>query len=177
LKSNSTSLRVGGEKEFKKLFNTHSKKLYDIACRHVSSNDAEDIVQDLFIELWEKRVTINVQSSWDGYLFSVLKYRIFRFLDKRNELDDALSEALHFTTDKKDILAFEQLYTRLIDTVESLPEQGRAIIQKRYFENKKIQEIALEMGISTETVKTHLKRSFRIMRLQMKDALAGFLFM
>jgi RNA polymerase sigma-70 factor (family 1) len=171
------SLCNGDEKEFKALFDTYSKRLYDIACRHVLSADAQDILQELFIEIWEKRDTIKVRTSWEGYLYSILKYRIYRFLDRRNELDQSFTEAMNEIGSQDDILGFEQLYCKLDKTVNSLPPQCRTIFEKKYYQNKKLQEIADEMNISTETVKTQLKRGLKIMRLQMKDAMANFMFL
>lgn len=176
LKSPSISLHEVDKKEFKDLFDTYSKRLYSIARRHMPSADSEDIVQELFIEIWEKRMTIEVKSTWDAYLFSILKYRIYRYLDKRNELDEALDEALHEIGSPDDIIDFEHLYCKLTETVNSLPLKSRTIFEMKYYQNKSLQEIADEMNISIETVKTHLKRGLKLVRLQMKDSLAVFFF-
>lgn len=171
------SLRNGDESEFKALFDTYSKRLYNIACRHVPPTDAQDIVQDLFIEIWEKRDAIEVRTSWDGYLYSILKYRIYRFLDRRNELDQSLTQVMNEIGSPDDIMSFEQLYCKLDKTVNSLPPQCRTIFEKKYYQNKKLQEISDEMNISIETVKTQLKRGLKTMRLQLRDAIANFIFL
>ena len=165
------------KKDFKELFDNYSQRLYQIACRHIAPSDAEDIVQDIFVEIWERRDSIKIRSSWDGYLFAVLKHRVYRFWDEKNRIDESLSEALLKIGDTSATLSFEQLYVKLDETLNALPEKCRVVFEHRYYKNKKIPEIADEMDISVETVKTHLKRGFKLMRLNMKESMANFFFL
>lgn len=164
------------KKVFRELFDGYSKKLYETACRHVSASDAEDIVQELFIEIWEKRDEIKVKDSWDRYLYAVLKYRIIRFLNAKNEMEESLREALQEMGSRNKILSFEQLYDKMEAAIELLPEVRKTILQKRYFENMRIKEIAEELCISTETVKQQLKRAKALLQRELRESLANFLF-
>lgn len=164
------------EKTFKDLFETYSKRLYEMACRHVSSSDAEDIVQELFLDIWQKRNEIEIKTTWDAYLFAVLKYRILRFLDEKNEMAKSLREAIHEAGNDKDILPFEELYDKIEKSIDLLPEKCKEIFTKRYYENLKIKDIAEKLHISTETVKQQLKRAKKILRTHLNDSLNDFLF-
>lgn len=162
---------------FKLFFEKYSEHLFSVAYNHIGSDDAQDIVQEIFIEVWEKRKKIKVQSTWKAYLYSMLKYKIYRFIDKRNELDEKLKDALQEIAPTDEIISFENLYQLLDDSLNKLTPRTRLIFEKKYFENKKNQEIADELHISSESVKTHLKRGLKVMRLQMKDAIASFMFL
>ncbi|MBW8244279.1 sigma-70 family RNA polymerase sigma factor [Muricauda oceani] len=161
---------------FRSFFEKHAKRLYYTACRHLSPENAEDVVQELFIDIWERRQSIKVRTSWEGYLYAALKYRIFRFLDQQNALNVELSEAVLEAGTEEEILDFEALYLMLEDSVDKLPEQCGKVFRAKYYGNKKNKEIAKELGISIETVKSHLKRGHMLLREQMRDALANFLF-
>ncbi len=169
--------KQGNIKAFKHFFNRHSKNLFTIACKHISSDDAEDIIQEIFIEIWEKKNVIKIKNTWESYLYAMLKYKIFRFIDQQNKADELIKNALKEIGDTNNFLDFETLYMMLDDTLSKLPKQTGLVIHKRFFENMKLREIAEDMGISTETVKTHLKRGMKLMRLQMKDALTSFFFL
>ncbi|MDR1562868.1 MAG: sigma-70 family RNA polymerase sigma factor [Dysgonamonadaceae bacterium] len=164
------------KKVFLELFEVYSKKLYETACRHVPASDAEDIVQELFLEIWEKREEIKVKESWDKYLYAVLKYRIIRFLNAKNEMEESLREALQEMGSRDKILSFEQLYKKMDAAIERLPNSRKTILKKRYFENMKIKDIAEELSISPETVKQQLKRAKALLQRELREGLANFLF-
>lgn len=165
-----------GLKEYKTLFDKHSKRLFIIACRHVAPYEAEDIIQDLFIGLWEKRNALQIRTSWESYLYAVLKYQIYKFLDKQNQTTFGLnSELMEIGTDDE-LLSFEALYLQLDEGLSTLSPQCRVIFEKKYYQDKTTREIANELSISTETVKTQLKRGLKNLRDHMKEALPGFLF-
>ena len=161
---------------FCELFDSYSKKLYQIARRHVSASDAEDIVQELFLEIWKKRDEIEVKDSWEKYLYAVLKYRIIRFLNEKNEMEESLREALQEIGSRDEMLTFEQLYAKMEAAIELLPGARKTILQKRYFENMRIKDIAKELRISQETVREQLKRAKLLLHRELKDSLANFLF-
>lgn len=164
------------EKTFRELFDRYSRKLYETARRHVSSSDAEDIVQELFLEIWEKRDEIKVKDSWDKYLYAVLKYRIIRFLNEKNEMEESLREALQEMGSRNKILSFEKLYAKMEAAIELLPDARKTILHKRYFDGMKIKDIAEDLRISQETVKQQLKRAKALLERELKGALANFLF-
>jgi len=87
----------------------------------------------LFVEIWEKRESIRLRSSWDGYLFAVLKYRIYKFWDEKNRLDGSLSEAILEVGDTSDLLSFEELYNKLEETLNELPEKCCMVFEQRYY--------------------------------------------
>jgi len=88
-----------------------------------------------------------------------------------------MAEVLREAGEPDEILSFEELYQLLDETVNNLPPQCKTIFEKKYYENKRSQDIAQEMGLSPETIKTHLKRGHKIIRMRMKDAMAGFMFL
>ncbi len=175
--SNSENWLDEGLKGFRKFFNEHSKKLFLVACKHLPQADAEDLVQDLFVDIWESRELIKIKTSWEAYLYTALKYKIFRFLDRQNVLNISLREELNDIAGEDKIISFEELYDLLDDSLNNLSPQCRSVIEKKYFENKKLKEIAEELNISSETVKTHLKRGMKSIRLHLKENLASFFFL
>lgn len=121
---------------------------------------AEDLVQSLFIHLWENAANINIKSSLKAYLFMAVRNRCLNSLKEvkirdRNEL--LYLEGL-LNSDSN-----EELDPKMLDKLNSsltkLPEKMVEIVKLKHLENRKLRDIALQLNISENTVKTQLLRS------------------
>ncbi|SHJ38384.1 RNA polymerase sigma-70 factor, ECF subfamily [Arenibacter nanhaiticus] len=128
-------------------------------------NSSEDIVQETFIFLWEKSDTIILKTSLKGYLFAMVRNKSLNFLKTVKITDNESILEIQAVMDQEyDLEALDQdekkiIYHKVLDIVASLPPNMQTIVRLRFISNYKYLEIAEEMGISVNTVKTQLKRA------------------
>ena len=171
-------LRNGEEQAFKLLFDREYEKLCHFAnCMIHDSMTAESIVDDVMFNIWENHKDIVITQSLHAYLvravrnrcINELKARLQRLAKETTELKlNAETEMLEvvFRDDSLpiDSLIGEELEEKISKAVEMLPEECRKVMEKSRFEGLSYKEIAAEMGISTNTVKYHIKNALAFLR-------------
>jgi RNA polymerase sigma-70 factor (ECF subfamily) len=154
---------------FEAVYNQYYKSLY-LRCYHYVSNHelAEEIVHDVFINLWSNGRQLTITHSLKGYLFKCVINGALNHIkkEKTNEgrLDQysRLQEAGIIETGLAD--ETEELYVRLEHALRQLPPQCKTVILLSKFEKLKQQEIAGRLGISIKTVKNHLTYGYSKIR-------------
>lgn len=125
----------------------------------------EDVVQEVFVRLWEKSNKIDLKTNLNAYLYAMVRNRCLNRLKAIKITDNSkILEAQTtlladygldwFPDDEKEIR-----YQQAIHIIENLPSKMRAIVELRFKENYRYKEIANEMNVSINTVKTQLKRA------------------
>lgn len=139
---------------------------------------ANDLVQECFVRLWEKRSTISPNQSVESLLFVMLRNRCLNYLrDQKNELIDKNLSAvgenelqhlyqLDFTGREEKTLE-ESLIEAIRESVDNLPEKRKLVFIKAKIEGKKNKEVAEELGISVKAVEKHLHQAKEQIRTQM----------
>ncbi|MDR1500017.1 MAG: RNA polymerase sigma-70 factor [Tannerellaceae bacterium] len=166
---------------FDRIYVNYFTRLYRFAKEYVIySEDAENIVQDVFMMLWEKRRVLNVQVSLTAYLFSIVKNKCIDHLRRRVVADEYKQELNIKLLSLEDInRAFasdEDIERFLNDALNKLPERCRQVFIMSRIEGKKYQEIADELGISVNTVENQMSIALRKLRIELKDYLPLLLF-
>lgn len=159
-----------------KYFQTHFEGLYRYAFTLLKNNDdAKDAVQTVFVNLWQKRLTIDEQQSVQSYLYtSVYNYCLNI---KRNEkvrkayLQNNQSAQPVFN----DELVSRENMNRIREALESLPPQCKLIFMKSRFEQKKYADIAGEMNLSVKTIEVQIGKALRILREKLSEVLILFI--
>lgn len=179
---NSGYIKVDLRTHFDKIYVTYFARMYRFAKEYVLfDEDAENIVQDVFLLLWEKREVLEVQVSLVSYLFSLVKNRSLDHLrhqivaeEYRQELGAKLSslEMMNDTVGSDENI--ERIVTAAID---KLPERCREIFIKSRVEGKKYREIADELQISVNTVENQMSIALKRLRAELKDYLPLLLFL
>ncbi|NPA36559.1 MAG: RNA polymerase sigma-70 factor [Chlorobi bacterium] len=162
-------IQIGNKKAFKTFFNKNYEKLVIFANGYLYDQQAsEDIVQDVFIYIWENARKLKIESSLDGYILVMVRNRCINFLKSINLTDvDNLLE-LNSIMLSEDFYEYdnneetEKTHNQILKIIDSLPDKMREIAKKRFIQGYKYQEIAEEMSISVNTVKTQLKRAKKI---------------
>lgn len=174
------TIQSGNESAFEMIF----KSYYQPLCRYAytflhDKEDAEEVVQSVFISLWEKRKSLNIQTSFKAYVYRMvrnsclnqIKHEKVKQEHVAHELAvsevsfDAVSERIHAS----------ELSVKISEAMKALPEQCRLVFQLSRFEELKYQEIADQLQISVKTVENHMGKALKIMREQLKDYLPLFL--
>jgi len=159
-------LKHGDFKVFEMIFNTYWEELFTYAARVLESQeDAQDIVQDLFTSLWERRDTLCLDTDLRFYLFGAIRKLILRrfrneglkekHLSKFIEYSELRTTLLHAKVEDKDLL---QHFHR---DLRQLPEKERQVFEWYHFEELSIREIAHRSGTAEQTVRNQLNNAYR----------------
>ncbi|WP_428741740.1 RNA polymerase sigma factor [Tenacibaculum sp.] len=153
---------------FKELFDLYYLPLSTHALKYCDSFVmAEDVVQDLFVKIWDDKLYMKFDKIIGPYLFKAVKNNAlqaiksktkYRFEDIENQVDNLLVEE---NLDKEFI---KQEKKKLYQKIEDLPRKSKEVFMSIVLENLKYKEVALKYGISVNTVKTHYSRALKQLR-------------
>lgn len=179
-------LRMGDENAFKEIYDQYWHKLYVVAVSKVRvSENAKEIVQDIFLDLWQRREEIEI-NELERYLFSAVKYKVLDFFRKeimRQRYVDSIAEFSQESEDNPaERLAFDELKTEILSAISHLPEKTRAIFELNRIEYKTADEIAHLLNIPSRTVEYHITQGLKSLRFHLRDyiislLILGFIFL
>ncbi|WP_195333212.1 RNA polymerase sigma-70 factor [Bacteroides salyersiae] len=176
--------------DFEYIYIYYFPKMKRFAREYVlSDEDAENIVQDVFLELWEKKEILSLQLNVIAYLFTAIRNRCINFLRRSmiaKNAENKLQEEYKLTLQMKyySLEAFnqeifqekdvEQILSKAIDT---LPEKCREIFILSKIKGKKQKDIATELNISVNTVETQISIAYKKLRNELKEHFPLFYFL
>lgn len=175
-----TSLREGQETAFEMLFKTYYEPLCNYAYSFLNDREeAEEVVQSAFITVWDKRQSLEIQTSVKSYLYrmvrngclNVIKHVKVKAAHVRHEMAGGEPS---YEGASQGVISSE-LEQKIYEAMKALPEQCRLVFQLSRFEELKYQEIADQLDISVKTVENQMGKALKIMRTQLKDYLPLFL--
>jgi RNA polymerase sigma-70 factor (family 1) len=164
-------LKQGDNSAFTEIFNQYWNKLLAIAYNHTrDKSDAEEIVQEVFVSLWNKRELIDVQLL-DRYLATAVKFTVFNnYYRKRKRNADMISKMPYQESyEIEEEIAVRFLQEQIDAIVTTLPEKCRLVFQYSREAGLKNSEIAKEMGISEKTVEAHLSKALKTLKGNLPD--------
>lgn len=172
-------LKEGNSAAYEELFKQTFPRLLGY-CRLFINDQAQanDLVQECFVRLWEKRQTIDPRQSVESLLFVMLRNRCLNHLrDQKNDLIEKKlnnineNELQHLYqldfAGREEKTLEEQLIEAIRESVQELPEKRRLVFIKAKIEGKKNKEVAEELGISVKAVEKHLHQAKEQIRTQM----------
>jgi len=172
-------LKQNDHEAFTELYNRHWRRLFVVAFNKLKDHEeAEELAQDIFANIWNRRHEIEIQTNFRAYLSVALKYKIIDFMAKVNHRDKfrSLTHANRLEDDStQQWLSFEELRSRLDKLVNDLPEKCRIVYQLKN-DGLSYKQIAFQMGISEKTVESHLGKATKTIRLKIKTFFYIFLF-
>ena len=168
-------LQVGEKDFYIRLFEANYKNLALYAKRFVMDTEiARDLVQDVFIYLWDKREQLSINRSIDSYLYRAVHNACINHLKRESTKVNYLKQFLLKITDNTlpssgsedahQIVVHNELLEKIEAIIESLPEQCRNIFRMSRFRGMQNKEIARIYAISTRTVETQIYRALKILR-------------
>ena len=183
-----TALRV--KENFDSIYINNFSRLFLFAKEYVLfDEEAENIVQDIFLMLWEKREALRVDVSLTAYLFTLVKNKCIDFL-RHQMVEQMYSENVkHEYNEELNVKLFalesfdhnfsseEDIETLLRNAIDKLPERCRLIFIKSRIEGKKYKEIAEELNLSVNTVEGQISIALMKLREELKDYLPLLLFL
>ncbi|MEN7549478.1 RNA polymerase sigma-70 factor [Rapidithrix thailandica] len=163
------ALKKDEKAAFRQLYNLYVGKVYHFAKKFVLNPDyAQEVTQIVFIKVWESRHNINPDQSLHGYLYVITRNASFDFLKKIAKDRDLREELLDWNEVQVNETEFTVLfseYEKLVyEAIAKLPPKRQEIFRMGRLEGKSYEEIANHLGVSKNTVKTHLLKAYRFVR-------------
>jgi RNA polymerase sigma-70 factor (family 1) len=170
------AIREGNERIFEETF----RKYYQSLCNYANSilkemDEAEEVVQNLFLSIWEKRTDLEINISLKSYLYRAVHNHCLnriKHLKVREEYQqyatnfyDASYESVSQTVMKN------ELETKIEEAIRKLPEQCRLIFTMSRFEELKYHEIAEQLELSPKTVENQIGKALKILRVELAEYL------
>ncbi|NPA36612.1 MAG: RNA polymerase sigma-70 factor [Chlorobi bacterium] len=164
-------LKKGDKDSFNYIFNKHYREMVLFAIGFVEDRDkAEDIVQSVFLKLWENRNKININISLRSYLFKTVQNKCLDLIKHTNVKNKAKEDIIANTQAfSEDNIASYDLIEKLEESINTLPDTVKRIFTMSRFEDKKYKEIAQELSISVKTVEANIGKALKILRENLKD--------
>lgn len=170
------NLRNGDEKAFKTLYNEFFKSACIFASRYIYSETAAiDIVQEVFVNIWEKREIFISFKFFKAYLYKSVKNGCLKYI-RNKQVEQKYINQLNVSEEGEDFLKailVEEVQREIISVVHGLPSERRKIILL-VLKGLKNDEIAEELGVSVNTVKTQKRKAYAFLREELKDIFAVF---
>ena len=163
------------------LFRKYYKVLRTYAYRLLNDKDmAEDIVQDVYFELWKNREKLTMEETIKYYLFrsvytKTINYRNSKQFTTQEVLDHAIEDKIQHiylqshTTDQESELIYKELKMTINSAIGSLPAQCKKVFLLSRKHELKNREIAAKLGVSEKTVEKHITKALSILRSNLKD--------
>jgi RNA polymerase sigma-70 factor, ECF subfamily len=177
-------IKQGDEKAFQYVFETHYGLLCSIASEFLKDDFlAETIVGDVILYLWEKRETIEIKSSLRSYLIKAVRNKCLnyqqlqyvvketRFPEKEELLD---SEGNYIISDSHPLATLLEKELEIEKSINSLSDECRKVFELSRFEQLKYEDIAVELNISVNTVKYHIKNALSKLRADLSKYISAW---
>lgn len=176
--------------DFEEIYVSYFSRMKYFAQEYVlSEEDAENIVQDVFTELWEKKELLTYNINLIAFLFTSIKNRCIDHLRHKVTIKEAANHMLEeYQITLKVKLASLELFDQSLlseadieniisEVINSLPEKCRDIFIKSKIEGKRQKEIALELNISLKTVENQMNIAYKKLREELRDYLPLLIFL
>ncbi len=167
------NIQNGNLQEFEKLFREYYPLLCHYALRFVKDTDqAEEIVQDLFCQLWENRKELKIHTSIKAYLYKATYFNSLQVLRKRgikHQYADYVKNHKSEQSQPNNLVEENEIYNIIQRTLTNLPNRCGQIFKMSRFEGLKYQEIADQLSISVKTVEASMGKALKAFRKNLKD--------
>lgn len=162
------------------MFRRHYKFLCLVAFGIVKDEvAAEDIVQDFFLNLWQRRAEVTLLLSFQAYAARAVKNLSISYLRKKQTISD---EQLHVLADEADTFEEKEVFAsgetitaRVMEVVELLPAERKKIFLSHVIDRLSYAQIAEKNNISLNTVKTQMKKAYAFIRSRVTDDALGLI--
>lgn len=167
-------LKNGDKAVFEEIYREYYTKLCYYTIRYVENlPDAEEIVQMVFVNLWEKRKELDIKTSLSSYLYKACGNSALNLLKRQKVSENYLAsqEALSGVSfdDGLKTLEEEEFRKKIKEAILELPEKRREIFEMSRFEGMKYNKIADQLSISVKTVENQMSKALKFLRVALKD--------
>lgn len=167
-------VRQGDSQSFEILFQRYWESLYTAAYHRLNSRaEAQEVVQSLFVSLWQRREQLKVSTSLKAYLFASLRYTILdhiRAQTVREKYVQSICQRINPSNNATaETVAYRELENSVHRGIDALPQRCGLVFRLRRLEQYSVKEIAQLLGISPKTVENQLTKATKALRLHLRD--------
>lgn len=166
-------LQAGEKEAFHIIYKTYYKRVYSFCFKLFPSNtECEEIVQNVFIAIWEQREKIDENRVFSTFIFGIAKYTVYQAF--RNHVirsatfEYYINSEQELSTVTEDEIQFSELKEKMDQLIEQLPLKRRIIFRLSRFYGLTYQQIANKLQLSENTVDTQIRKSLQFLRLTYK---------
>ncbi|WP_460542571.1 RNA polymerase sigma factor [Echinicola sediminis] len=163
------AMKSGSWEAFEMLYDKYWERLFQISVSVTGDDElSKDFVQEIFLDLWNRRESLTINNPF-SYLYQATKYQFIEYIRKQELQKNYLqqfNEVLNATNDVESKIYYDELRTKIDNSIEELPPKCKEIFRLSRFQHLTNQEIANRLGISKSTVENqihkalnHLKKS------------------
>lgn len=167
-----SKVKTGDKESFELLFDKYYTLLCLLSKRYTHDiSAAREIIQNLFIYLWEHRVELNITISLKAYLLRAVKYNSIRYIEKDRKIGIRMNSFPDTDHDTEfiDHIEYAELQEKILETIDALPDQCKKVFKMSRFEQLKYADIAQRLAISVKTVESHITKALRILQEKLQE--------
>jgi len=172
-------LQNGDLDAFDQIFNKYGDRLFGFALSYLKSREeTEELVQDVFLKVWENRKNLKKESSLKSYLFTIAYHDMCKFFRKKQIYQKFLDEEEWHENKIVDLekqLEYKAILEQVDQLIDKLPETQKLIFIKSRKEGKETKEIAIEMNLAPGTVDNYISKTLKYLRQHTSDKNFAFL--
>jgi RNA polymerase sigma-70 factor (family 1) len=159
---------------FSELFGRYAPRIYKFAISYLKNrNDAEEIVQDVFLKIWEKRSSIKASENIKAFIFTITANKIYDFIRRKNIEHTFHNYAVlnlgNNENNSWNSIVYKDVQQTIFNVANKLPSQQQKIFNLSKMEGLTNDEIAIKMGISKRTVENDLYRAVLFLKKNFKN--------
>ena len=168
-------LLSGDISTYESVYKTFFKPLYVYAYSILKDEiQAEEVVQNIFLKLWERKEKIQIESSLKAYLYKSVYNDSLNYLKHLKVKSTYENHAIQVMKNTHSISASNQMMYKTLEVelrnaLNALPEQCRTVFQLSRYEDLKYREIATHLSISEKTVENHMSKALKLLRLKLAE--------
>ncbi len=175
-------IQQGDDKAFAVLYDRYWESLYRHAKRMIGDEGlAQDVIQDVFISLWDKIANLQLEFSIKSYLYSAVRNKILNYIEHHKVKNNYLKSLAEFMSVGENITDYMVRERMLKDKIEEavllLPVKMKQVFEMSRNENLSYKEIAKTLNLSDKTVKKQVSNAIKILRLKLTSLLCLILFL
>lgn len=164
--------QTGDTAAFDKLYHQYSDRLHSFACGLVRDYDTgSDIVQEVFVTLWEKREQVNTDLNFNNYIFTITYNSIRKhFRNKSIESrvkDHLIYNSCDFSNNTAERIHYNDLLDLVHKSVERLPPKRKLVYKLSREQGMKVNEIAHHLNISIRTAENHIAKALKFLKKEL----------
>ncbi|AFK04492.1 RNA polymerase, sigma-24 subunit, ECF subfamily [Emticicia oligotrophica DSM 17448] len=176
-----SAIKEGDENVFEHVF----RKYYQTLCTYANSmlkeiEEAEEIVQNLFLSIWEKREDLEISISFKSYLYRAVHNHCLNRIKHLKVREDHQQYAVNYYEASYESVSQtvikNELEFKIEEAIKKLPEQCQLIFRMSRFEELKYHEIAEQLNLSPKTVENQIGKALKILRLELAEYLPLLIF-
>lgn len=165
-------LRDSDRFAYTEIYNRFKRPLYSFLWKRLGDKETvRDILHDVFLTIWEKRESISYETSLSGYLFSAVRNKLLDIV-ARDKVRQRYVDSFYIFINMEDIstdhlVRTKELSAHIEQEISKLPPKTREVFELSRISNLSRREIAEQLGVSEQTVKSHMFNALKTLRLKL----------